>query len=100
MKYMGEVIEENGLRQHIRYSHRIESAIWLSHENRWTIDARRTDTNEEVRFSATFLWMCQGYYRHSKDYTPEWSGMSRYRGRIVHPQEWPKTSSTRTRESS
>jgi cation diffusion facilitator CzcD-associated flavoprotein CzcO len=90
MKYMGEVIEENGLRQHIRYSHKIESAIWLSHENRWTIDARRTDTHEEVRFSAKFLWMCQGYYRHSKGYTPEWSGMSRYRGRIVHPQEWPK----------
>ena len=31
MKYMGEVIEENGLRQHIRYSHRIESATWSSH---------------------------------------------------------------------
>jgi cation diffusion facilitator CzcD-associated flavoprotein CzcO len=90
MKYMGEVIEENGLRQHIRYNHRIESAIWLSEENLWIIDARRTDTNEEVRFSAKFLWMCQGYYRHSKGYTPEWPGMNRYRGRIVHPQEWPE----------
>ena len=33
--------------------------------------------------------MCQGYYRHAEGYTPEWSGMDRFRGRIVHPQTWP-----------
>src|SRR5262249_17289487 len=90
MKYMGEVIEENGLAQHIRYGHGIESASWSGEENLWIIEARRTDNNEEVRFSAKFLWMCQGYYRHSKGYTPEWPGIKRYQGRIVHPQEWPK----------
>ena len=26
--------------------------------------------------SARFLWMCQGYYRHSEGYTPEWAGMA------------------------
>src|SRR6202000_809170 len=39
--------------------------------------------------SANFLWMCQGYYRHSEGYTPEWDGMSDFKGRIVHPQTWP-----------
>jgi cation diffusion facilitator CzcD-associated flavoprotein CzcO len=34
--------------------------------------------------------MCQGYYRHEEGYTPEWPGMARYRGRIVHPQTWPE----------
>ena len=34
--------------------------------------------------------MCQGYYRHSEGYTPEWPGMNRYQGRIVHPQTWPE----------
>src|SRR6516162_4929201 len=90
IKYMSEVIEENGLAQHIRYRHRIDSASWSSEENRWIIEARRTDTNEHVRFSAKFLWMCQGYYRHAKGYTPEWPGLKRYRGRLVHPQEWPE----------
>ena len=33
--------------------------------------------------------MCQGYYRHAEGYTPEWVGMDRFRGRIVHPQTWP-----------
>ena len=40
----------------------------------WTIEATRTDTGEAVRFTANFLWMCQGYYRHSEGYTPEWDG--------------------------
>ena len=32
--------------------------------------------------------MCQGYYRHSEGYTPEWPGMADYRGLIKHPQTW------------
>jgi cation diffusion facilitator CzcD-associated flavoprotein CzcO len=90
LKYMGEVIEENGLACHIRYQHKITSARWSSADNRWTIDATRTDTGETKRFTAGFLWMCQGYYRHSEGYTPEWPGMDRFTGPIVHPQTWPE----------
>ncbi len=87
--YMGEVIAENDLERHIRYQHRITSASWSSQENLWTIEATRSDTGEAVRFSANFLWMCQGYYRHSEGYTPQWDGMEHFQGRIVHPQTWP-----------
>jgi cation diffusion facilitator CzcD-associated flavoprotein CzcO len=34
--------------------------------------------------------MCQGYYRHSQGYTPEWPGMDSFKGEIVHPQNWPE----------
>ena len=90
LSYMGEVIEENDLDRHIRYNHRITSAQWSSEENRWTIIATRTDTGEQKLFSANFLWMCQGYYRHSEGYTPEWPGMDQFQGTIVHPQTWPE----------
>ena len=90
LKYMGDVIEENDLDRHIRYNHRITSAQWSSVDNRWTITATRTDTGEQRFFTANFLWMCQGYYRHSKGYTPEWPGMEAYQGDIVHPQTWPE----------
>jgi cation diffusion facilitator CzcD-associated flavoprotein CzcO len=87
--YMGEVIAENGLEKHIRYRHEISSASWSSAANRWTIEAVRTDTDEAVTFTANFLWMCQGYYRHSEGYTPQWKGVESFKGRIVHPQRWP-----------
>lgn len=90
-KYLGDVIEENNLGAHIRYDHHVESASWSSDENRWTVITTRTDTNQVVRFSANFLWMCQGYYRHDEGYTPEWPGMEKFEGTIVHPQTWPET---------
>lgn len=89
LRYMNEVIEENHLDRHIRYRHRIRSARWSSSDNLWRIEAVRTDTEEVVQFTASFLWMCQGYYRHDRGYTPEWEGMADFRGRIVHPQTWP-----------
>ncbi len=90
LAYMGEVIEENDLSRHIRYRHRIVSARWSSDDKLWRIGVERTDTGERHTFSANFLWMCQGYYRHAKGYTPNWPGMSEFQGRIVHPQSWPK----------
>ena len=90
LRYMGDVIVENDLARHIRYRHMISSARWSSSDNRWTIEATRTDTGEAVRFTANFLWMCQGYYRHTEGYTPTWENTERFKGRIVHPQTWPE----------
>ena len=90
LAYMGEVIEDHDLAPHIRYRHKITTASWSSADNLWTIEATRTDTGETLRVTAGFLWMCQGYYRHSKGYTPEWEGMEDFRGRIIHPQTWPE----------
>ena len=90
LKYMGEVIQDNGLGPHIRYGHAIVSAKWSSSEKRWTLQVRRESTGDLLTFTAGFLWMCQGYYDHTKGYTPEWPGMADYKGRIVHPQNWPQ----------
>lgn len=89
LSYMGEVIDENDLASHIRYQHQIDTADWSSADKRWTLGVRRLDTGERLSFTCNFLWMCQGYYRHSQGYTPEWAGMDRFDGPIVHPQLWP-----------
>ncbi len=90
LKYMGEVIEENDIAKHIRYNHKVRTASWSNETNRWTIEATRTDTGEDLVFTAGFLWMCQGYYNHTQPYTPQWDGMETFRGTIVHPQTWPE----------
>jgi len=88
LRYMREVIDENDLERHVRYGHRIISARWSSADRRWTVEA--VHQGEILSFTANFLWMCQGYYRHSEGYTPDWPGMDRFKGRIVHPQTWPE----------
>jgi cation diffusion facilitator CzcD-associated flavoprotein CzcO len=92
--YMGEVIAENDLARHIRYNNRIASAKWSSESKLWTVAATDMHSGETKTFTANFLWMCQGYYRHSEGYTPEWKGMADYEGRIVHPQRWPENLET------
>ena len=90
LAYLGEVIDDNGLDAHIRYRHRIGRARWSSADNLWTLEGGRGSDGATVRFTANFLWMCQGYYRHEKGYTPDWAGMEAFAGRIVHPQSWPE----------
>ncbi len=90
LTYLDAVIEENDLAQHIRYRHRIIAASWDSALKRWSLEVRREDTGEDLRFETGFLWMCQGYYNHDTGYTPEWPGMENFCGQIVHPQTWPE----------
>jgi cation diffusion facilitator CzcD-associated flavoprotein CzcO len=89
LTYLHEVIEENGLARHIRYGHRILAASWSSATNLWTIETQQVAGGERRWFTCNFLWMCQGYYRHTGPYTPDWPGMADFQGRIVHPQTWP-----------
>lgn len=89
LKYMGEVIADNGLAPHIRYNHTIHTAEWDGAAKLWTLTATDTATGQHHRFTCNFLWMCQGYYRHAEGYTPEWPGMADFQGDIVHPQNWP-----------
>jgi cation diffusion facilitator CzcD-associated flavoprotein CzcO len=93
LAYLGEVIDEHGLAPQMHYRHGIQSASWSSADKRWTVTATRPgaggEGSETVRYSARFLWMCQGYYRHSQGYTPSWPGMDQFQGRMVHPQTWP-----------
>lgn len=88
LKYLGEVIDENGLDDHIRYGHRITACEWSTAENLWTVTAVRKSDGAERRFTCNFLWMCQGYYDHEKPYIPDWQGVADYRGLFVHAQLW------------
>ncbi|NDC59193.1 MAG: NAD(P)/FAD-dependent oxidoreductase, partial [Alphaproteobacteria bacterium] len=88
LTYMREVIDESDLDAHIRYSHRIEAAAWSTADKLWTVRARTSDGVEHI-FTANFLWMCQGYYRHEAGYLPDWPGMETYEGRLIHAQDWP-----------
>ena len=89
LSYLDEVIAEDDLGPVIRYRHRVTAASWSTADRRWTVDVTRGDTGERLRSTADFLWMCQGYYNHAEPHRPRWPGLDRFRGRVVHPQQWP-----------
>ena len=90
LNYLDEVIEEDDLGRHIRYHHRATAASWSTEDRRWTVEVTRGDTGEQLQFTTDFLWMCQGYYNHEKPYQPQWEGLDRFQGLVIHPQQWPQ----------
>jgi monooxygenase len=89
LQYVRDTAREFGIDQRIRFNHRAVRISWSSQDDRWTVDAQRTDTGETVRVTCGFLFMCSGYYRYDQGYTPDFPGLERFQGQVVHPQFWP-----------
>ncbi|MGV1047531.1 MAG: flavin-containing monooxygenase [Solirubrobacterales bacterium] len=90
LQYVRDTAREGGIDAKIRFNHKVVSASWSSEEARWTVAAQRTDTGETVSLTCDFLFMCSGYYRYDQGYTPEFPGIERFGGEVVHPQHWPE----------
>lgn len=89
LRYIEETAQEYGIDRQIRFGYRVQRAAWSSVEARWTVDAVRVSDGAPARFTCTFLFMCTGYYDYERGYTPDWPDIERFRGLIVHPQQWP-----------
>jgi monooxygenase len=89
-QYVVDTAREYRVEETIRFGHRVLSAEWSSEQARWTVHAERTDTGEAVDFSCSFLFTNAGYYRYDQGYTPDFPGVDRFQGTVVHPQHWPE----------
>jgi cation diffusion facilitator CzcD-associated flavoprotein CzcO len=88
LSYIRETAAEYDINKSIRYNHRVRRASWSSHDARWTVEAETAGTM--VQLTCNFLYLCTGYYDYENGYTPEWPGVARFRGTVVHPQKWPE----------
>jgi monooxygenase len=90
LSYVRETASENGIDRKIRFGHRVVGARWSTPEARWTLEIERGDGAERLEMTCNFLHVCSGYYRYDEGYTPDFAGVDRFRGRVVHPQFWPE----------
>ena len=88
LTYIREVASDHAIDRRIRYGHRVVAASWSTPDARWTVEIERGPKSERVRLSCNFLWMCSGYYDYQAGYLPDFPGIGRFGGRIVHPQKW------------
>ncbi len=87
--YVRETAAEYGIERHIRFGHRVVSADWSSQTARWAVRAERED-GEHVEMTARFVYWCSGYYRYDAGFSPEFPGLERFGGTVIHPQHWPE----------
>jgi cation diffusion facilitator CzcD-associated flavoprotein CzcO len=92
MEYLRETVAEHDIARHIRFDRRVRRADWDSATSTWTLTVERlagdSVLDTEV-MTCSFLFVCAGYYSYRSGHTPEFPGRERFRGRIVHPQDWP-----------
>ena len=89
LNYLKETAAEYGIDGHIRLSHRVVQARWSSEQARWTVEMERGPSRERASYTCSFLFMCTGYYNYNTGHTPDFPGAKRFRGAIIHPQQWP-----------
>jgi len=89
LRYIRETARDHGVCDHVRLGQRVVRAEWSTPDARWTLDVERSD-GERRRLTCGFLHFCTGYYRYDEGYTPEFAGIGRFGGRLVHPQHWPE----------
>jgi monooxygenase len=90
LAYLHDTAKEYGVDRHIRFQHRVVRASWSSSQARWLIEVEVGATQETTRYTCDFLYICSGYYDYDNGYAPAFPGQEKFRGRIVHPQDWPQ----------
>ncbi|HEY3829634.1 MAG TPA: NAD(P)/FAD-dependent oxidoreductase [Solirubrobacteraceae bacterium] len=88
LNYIHETASEYGVGEHIRFGHAARAARFSTQDARWTVDAQCGD--EQLQFTANWLFCAGGYYRYDRGYTPEFPGVERFPGPLIHPQHWPE----------
>ncbi len=88
LSYVRETAEVYGIDRKIRFHHRVKRASWSTPDARWTVEMERGPSRELVTITCSFLFMCSGYYDYSAGYLPDFPGIERFGGRVVHPQKW------------
>jgi monooxygenase len=89
LAYLRETAAEHGIDRKIRFRSKVVGASWSSQDARWAVEAQHADTGARTTLTCNWLFCAGGYYRYDEGYTPRFEGRERFRGPIIHPQQWP-----------
>ena len=88
LQYIKDTAREFGIDREIRFNQRVRYVSWSSDTAEWTVTIEQVAGATQRQMRCKFLFMCTGYYRYERGYTPDWPGMEDFSGKVVHPQEW------------
>ena len=89
LQYLKQTVAQFGIDKNIRYGQLVTKAEWSTDDAQWTVTSTNKATGASNTISCSFLFMCSGYYSYKKGHTPEFAGRERFKGTVVHPQDWP-----------
>jgi cation diffusion facilitator CzcD-associated flavoprotein CzcO len=87
-EYLTATARKYGIDRHIKFNSYVRSADWDSSTNTWTITVEQDGAPTVYR--SKFVFFASGYYNYDEGYTPDFPGIERFGGTVVHPQHWPE----------
>ncbi|WP_082690304.1 NAD(P)/FAD-dependent oxidoreductase [Mycobacterium sp. M26] len=87
-EYMTDTARKHGITPHIRFGTHVISADWDSSSDTWTVHVEEDGTPKTYR--GRFVFFGSGYYNYDEGYTPEFPGIEKFGGTVIHPQFWPE----------
>ena len=87
LDYLNRIVDERGIREHIRTGHTVLAADWREAHACWHVTVE-TAEGDRKRLTANWLYLGSGYYDYDEAYDPGFD-LGAFEGRVVHPQFWP-----------
>ncbi len=87
LAYLDRVVDQRGIRPHIRFSTRVIAADFRESEGLWHVSLESPEGPRQI--TARFLYLGSGYYDYDQPHDPELAGRENFEGTLVHPQFWP-----------
>lgn len=87
-KYVNETAAEYGVDELVRFGHKVTKAEWSTADTLWTLTVE--GGGETRTLTCTYLAISTGYYDYDEGFSPEFPGVERFGGQIIHPQHWPE----------
>ena len=93
LEYLDRIVDERGIRPHIRFGHKVLAADFHSASARWQVTVEtgaKENGGETKRLTANWLYLGSGYYDYDEPFDP---GFDRggFAGQVIHPQFWPES---------
>lgn len=87
-QYLKDSAADHGINQRIRYNKQVAQLAWSSKDNRWHATVKDQKTGKLTHSSARFVVAATGYYDFNSGYRPSFTDEHKFRGQIIHPQQW------------
>lgn len=83
-------MESFGMEKRTHFKHKLMSMDWSSSEQMWTLNFSVGDGEKEKSVKSRWVVLGTGYYDYDKALPAEIPGLDSFKGKVIHPQFWPK----------
>lgn len=88
LSYLRNCIQKHNLARHFRFHETVRGAYWSSETKKWTLNIETADQGVKT-YETSFVMLGTGYYDHKTPNQVDIPGLSRFQGKVAHPQFWP-----------